>query len=117
MYDSTTEMRAEIEHLSGKMRGVVNSIQHALIKTEALPSDVTSAGREVATLVKKGMTCKEIAGSRGIGFKSVENARVALRKNWGWIDAPIYAPSCRNTGTCRLNLADLFISGCISVRR
>ncbi len=85
MYDSTTEreLRAEIEHLSGRMRGVVNSIQQALNKTEALPPDVTSAEREVATLVKKGMTCKEIAESRGIGVKSVENARVALRKKLG----------------------------------
>ncbi len=42
-----------------------------------------AAEREVATLVKRGMTCKEIAESRGIGLKSVENARVALRRKLG----------------------------------
>jgi PAS domain S-box-containing protein len=85
MYDSTTEreLRAEIEHLSSKMRGVVDSIQHVLNKQEALPPGVTPAEREIAALVKKGLSSREIADHRGIGVKSVENARVALRRKLG----------------------------------
>jgi len=59
---------------------VLSSIQQALNKGKALPSDVTPAEREIAVLVKEGMTCKEIAAMRDMGAKSVENVRVALRK-------------------------------------
>ena len=85
MYDSTTEreMRAEIEHLGNKLRDVVSSIQQALNKGKALPSDVTLAEREIAMMVKNGMRSKEIAAMRGLGVKSVENVRVALRRKLG----------------------------------
>ena len=85
MYDSTTEreMQAEIEHLGNKLRDVVSSIQQALNKGKALPSDVTPAEREIAVMVKNGMRSKEIAAMRGLGVKSVENVRVALRKKLG----------------------------------
>ena len=36
-----------------------------------------------ALMVKKGMTCREIASLRGMGVKSVENTRVALRRKLG----------------------------------
>lgn len=85
MYDSTTEreMQAEIEHLGNKLRDVVSSIQQALNKGKALPSDVTLAERDIAMMVKNGMRSKEIAAMRGLGVKSVENVRVALRKKLG----------------------------------
>lgn len=82
MYDSTTEreLRAEVEHLSAHLRGVVSSLQQALNKGKALPPEVTPAEKEIAALVKDGLTCKEIAAVRGMGVKSVENVRVALRR-------------------------------------
>jgi len=82
MYDSTTErqLQAEVEHLSAHLRGVISSLQQALNKGRTLPPEVTPAEREIAALVKKGMTCKEIAAVRGMGVKSVENARVVLRR-------------------------------------
>ena len=85
MYDSTTEqeLRAEIEHLTSKMRGVMTSIQQVPNKNEALPPEVTLAEREVAALVKRGTNCREIAELRGIGVKSVESTRVALRRKLG----------------------------------
>jgi len=85
MYDSTTEreMQAEIEHLGNKLRDVVSSIQQALNKGKALPSDVTPAEREIAAMVKNGMRSKQIAAMRGLGVKSVENVRVALRRKLG----------------------------------
>ncbi len=85
MYDSTTEreLRAEIEHLSSRMRGVVESIQQALNKKAALPADVSPAEREIAALVKEGLSSKEIAAVRHMGVKSVENVRVALRRKLG----------------------------------
>ncbi len=85
MYDSTTEreLRAEIEHLSSRMRGVVDSIQQALNKKETLPAAVSPAEREIAALVKEGRSSKEIAAVRHMGVKSVENARVALRRKLG----------------------------------
>ncbi len=85
MYDTTTEreLQAEVDHLSAHLRGVVSSLQQALNKGRALPPEVTPAEREIAALVKKGMTCKKIAAMRGMGVKSVENARVALRKKLG----------------------------------
>ena len=85
MYDTTTEreLQAEVDHLGAHLRGVVSSLQQALNKGRPLPSDVTPAEREIAALVKNGMTCREIAAVRGMGVKSVENARVALRKKLG----------------------------------
>ncbi len=85
IYDSTTEreLRAEIEHLSSRMRGVVESIQQALNKKAALPADVSPAEREIAALVKEGLSSKEIAAVRHMGVKSVENVRVALRRKLG----------------------------------
>ena len=85
MYDSTTEreLRAEIEYLSNKLKEVVTSIQQALNKGKSLPPEVTPTEREIAVLVKKGLTSKQIAGNRGMGAKSVENVRVALRKKLG----------------------------------
>ena len=85
LYDSTTEreLKAEIEYLSNKLKDVVSSIQQALNKGKALPPEVTPAERSIAALVKEGLTCKEIADARGIGVKSVENARVSLRRKLG----------------------------------
>jgi PAS domain S-box-containing protein len=82
LYDTTTEreMQAEIEHLGNKLRDVVSSIQQALNKGKALPSNVTLAEREIAAMVKNGMSCRQIAAARNMGVKSVENVRVALRK-------------------------------------
>jgi DNA-binding CsgD family transcriptional regulator len=76
-------MQAEIEHLGNKLQDVVSSIQQALNKGKALPSDVTLAEREIAMMVKNGMRSKEIAAMRGLGVKSVENVRVALRRKLG----------------------------------
>jgi len=72
MYDSTTEreLRAEVEHLSVHLRGVAASLQQVLNKSRTLPPEITPAEREIADLVKKGMTCKEIAAVRGMGVKS-----------------------------------------------
>jgi PAS domain S-box-containing protein len=85
MYDSTTEreLQAEVEHLSSKLRDVVTSIQQTLNKKKVLPADITPAEREIAALVKNGISCRDIATMRGMGVKSVENARVALRKKLG----------------------------------
>ena len=82
IYDSTTEreLRAEVEHLSSKLRDVLQSIQQALNKGKALPPEITQTERDIAVLVKQGLSCKEIAAMRKIGVKSVENVRVALRK-------------------------------------
>jgi PAS domain S-box-containing protein len=82
MYDSTTEreLQAEVEHLGGKLRDVVASIQQALNKKKSLPANITTAEREIAAMVKAGMTCREIAAVRQMGVKSVENVRVSLRK-------------------------------------
>ena len=85
MYDSTTEreMQAEIEHLGNKLRDVVSSIQQALNKGKTLPPEVTPGEREIAVLVKAGLTSRQIADNRRMGVKSVENVRVALRKKLG----------------------------------
>jgi DNA-binding CsgD family transcriptional regulator len=85
MYDSTTEqeLQAEVEHLSTKLRDVVASIQLALNKGKVLPPEITQAEREIAAMVKKGMTSRHIANVRGMGVKSVENVRVTLRKKLG----------------------------------
>lgn len=82
MYDSTTEreLKAEIEYLSNKLKDVVSSIQHALNKGKTLPPKVTPGEREMAVLVKAGLTSKQIANARGLGVKSVENVRVSLRR-------------------------------------
>jgi PAS domain S-box-containing protein len=82
LYDSTTEqeLQAEVEHLGNKLRDVVTSIQQALNKKRKLPPDITQAERDIAAMVKNGMTCREIAAARSMGVKSVENVRVSLRK-------------------------------------
>ncbi len=82
LYDSTTEreLQAEVEHLGNKLRDVVTSIQQALNKKRTLPPDITQAERDIAAMVKNGMTCREIAAVRNMGVKSVENVRVSLRK-------------------------------------
>ncbi len=85
MYDSTTEreLRAEVEHLSNKLKDLLHSIQHALNKKRALPPEITPAEREIASLVKQGLSSKDIAAMRKIGAKSVENTRVSLRRKLG----------------------------------
>lgn len=85
MYDSTTEkeLKAEVEHLSNELRDVINSLKHVLKKKKTLPSGVTPVEREIAALVKEGLSSKEIAAIRNIGIKSVENVRVMLRRKLG----------------------------------
>lgn len=85
IYDSSTEreLRAEVDHLSNKLRDVLHSIQQALNKGKALPPDITPAEQEVAALVKEGLSSKEIAAMRRMGIKSVENVRVSLRRKLG----------------------------------
>ncbi len=85
IYDCTTEreLRAEVDYLTDKMRCVMSSIQQIMSKEKSLPPEITPAEREIAALVKKGLSCKEIAAMRNVGVKSVENVRVSLRKKLG----------------------------------
>ena len=97
MYDSTTEreLRAEVDHLSNKLKDLLHSIQQALNKKRALPPEVTTAEREIAALVKQGLSSRDIAAMRKIGAKSVENTRVSLRRKLG-IDRRTSLQVCKN---------------------
>lgn len=82
IYDCTTErkLRAEVEHLSDKLRDIVATIQQELTTNNTMPPDITVSEKAIAKLVKGGFSSKEIADIRGMGVKSVENVRVSLRK-------------------------------------
>ena len=82
LHDITVEreLKVEVEHLSNRLREVVSSIQQALNKKRELPPDITPTERDIAAMVKHGITSRDIATARGIGVKSVENMRVSLRK-------------------------------------
>jgi DNA-binding CsgD family transcriptional regulator len=85
MYDSSTEreLGAEMEYLSNKLRNVVPSMQIALNKGKFMPPEITHAERQIAAMANKGLCSRDIANVRGMGVKSVEKVRRALRKKLG----------------------------------